>query len=101
MEVMMKQEKNRRIFERYQTIYLYLKGINVRQVSEIIGRTERTAYKYIRAYREAGVAGLQRIYYTGAPERLTKKQQEKLKQTIVTSVRREVGLLPNTAGLCL
>lgn len=93
IEALMKKEKDRRMFERYQAIYLLLKGKNAKEVSEIIGRTERTVYKYLRAYREAGVAGLQMNYSTGAPERLTKEQQEQLKHTIVSSVPHEVGFL--------
>ncbi|WP_445667361.1 IS630 family transposase [Paenibacillus sp. FSL H8-0034] len=93
IESLMKKEKDRRMFERYQTIYLHLKGKNTLEISEIIGRTERTVYKYLRAYREAGVVGLQMNYSTGAPERLTKEQQEQLKQTIVSSVPHEVGFL--------
>ncbi|WP_036634200.1 helix-turn-helix domain-containing protein, partial [Paenibacillus alginolyticus] len=72
IEALMKKEKDRRMFERYQAIYLQLKGKNALEISEIIGRTERTVYKYMRAYREAGIAGLQMNYSTGAPERLTK-----------------------------
>jgi transposase len=83
IESLMKKEKDRRMFERYQTIYLHLKGKNTLEISEII----------LRAYREAGVVGLQINYSTGAPERLTKEQQDQLKQTIVSSVPHEVGFL--------
>ena len=93
MEALMKKEKDRRMFERYQTIYLHLKGKNAQEIAEIIGRTERTVYKYMRAYREAGVDGLQMNYSPGAPERLTKEQQEQLKHTIVSFVPHEVGFL--------
>ncbi|MCU6797416.1 winged helix-turn-helix domain-containing protein [Paenibacillus sp. WQ 127069] len=91
IETLMKKEKDRRMFERYQAIYLHLKGKTALDIAETIGRTERTVFKYLRAYREAGVAGLQMNYSTGAPERLTKEQQEQLKQTIVSSVPHEVG----------
>ncbi len=93
IEALMKKEKDRRMFERYQAIYLQLKGKNALEISEIIGRTERTVYKYMRAYREAGIAGLQMNYSTGAPERLTKEQQEQLRHTIVSSVPHDVGFL--------
>ncbi|WP_143192014.1 helix-turn-helix domain-containing protein, partial [Paenibacillus helianthi] len=65
IESLMKKEKERRMFERYQAIFLHLKGKNAQEIAEIIGRTERTVYKYLRAYREAGVAGLQINYSTG------------------------------------
>lgn len=93
IEALMKKAKDRRMFERYQAIYLHVKGKNAQEISEIIGRTQRTIYKYLRAYREVGVVGLQMNYSTGAPERLTKQQQEQLKHTIISKVPNEVGFL--------
>jgi transposase len=87
----MKKEKDRRMFERYQAIYLHLNGKGAPEIAETIGRTERTVYKYMRAYRQAGIDGLQIQYSPGASERLTKQQQEQLKQAIVSSVPHEVG----------
>jgi transposase len=88
IEAWMKKEKDRCMFERYQAIYLHLKDKTPLEISEIIGRTDRTVIRYMRAYREVGVAGLQMNYSTRTPE-----QQEQLKQTIVSSVPHEVGLL--------
>ena len=91
IESRMKKEKDRRMFERYQTIYLYVKGMEVSQIAVIIGRCEKTVTKYLRVYHESGIAGLQMKYSPGAPERLSKEQQEQLKQTIITSLPHEVG----------
>lgn len=46
---------------------------------------------YIAAYETGGLSGLELKYSPGAPVRLTKDQQEKLKQIIVRSVPYEVG----------
>jgi transposase len=87
----MKKEKDRRMFERYQTIYLHFIGMDVSQIAVIIDRCEKTVKKYLHVYHEAGIAGLQIKYSPGAPERLSKEQQEQLKQTIITSLPYEVG----------
>lgn len=46
---------------------------------------------YIAAYETGGLSGLELKHSPGAPVRLTKDQQEKLKQIIVRSVPYEVG----------
>ncbi len=80
----MKQEKNRRMFERYQTIYLHLRGMRVKQIMEITRRTEPTVRSYIKCYQRNGLAGLQMKFSPGAPQQLTKEQQVQFKQTIIT-----------------
>lgn len=87
----MKQEKDRRMFERYQTIYLHLKDMHVKQIMEITGRTEPTVRSYIKCYQCNGLAGLQMKFSPGAPQQLTKEQQAQFKQTIITSLPYEVG----------
>lgn len=87
----MKNEKRRRMFERYQTIHLHLTGSRVKQIAHIIGRCEDTVSAYIQSYQNHGVAGLQMRASTGAPPRLTQEQHEQLKQTIVTKLPYEVG----------
>jgi len=85
IKLAMKKEKDRRMFERYQAIYLHLKGKGAPEIAETIGRTERTVYKYMRAYRQSGIDGLQIQYSPGAAGRLTKQQQDQLKRPIVSA----------------
>lgn len=87
----MKQEKDRRIFERYQTIYLYLIGMHVKQIAEINGRSEPTVRSYIKSYRQNGLIGLKMKFSPGAPQQLSEDQQAQFKQTIITSLPHEVG----------
>jgi hypothetical protein len=42
IESLMKKEKDRRMFERYQTFYLHLKGKNTLEISEGFGATIAT-----------------------------------------------------------
>lgn len=91
IETAMKQAKKRRMYERYQTLYLYLQGTEVEKIAHIINRSEKTVKGYIQAYEAGGLPGLQMKHSPGAPVRLTKGQQEKLKQTIVSSVPHDVG----------
>ncbi|WP_342414778.1 helix-turn-helix domain-containing protein [Paenibacillus sp. FSL R10-2782] len=84
----MKQAKERRMYERYQALYLHLKGKSVKEIAEILNRSKETVNSYIRAYEIGGLAGLQMKVFSGVPTRLTKEQQEQLKQTIVDSVPR-------------
>lgn len=91
VENRLKQEKNRRMYERYQTIRLYLMGNTYQQISTILSRSERTICNYVRSYKKYGLDGLTMKFSSGKPTRLTKAQQEQLKQAIINHVPHEVG----------
>lgn len=91
VEKQIKNEKSRRMFERYQTIRLHLLGHDPKQIAVIVGRTEGTIRSYIRSYQEHGLDGLSMKFSTGAPERLTKEQQAQLKQTIIDYLPNDLG----------
>jgi transposase len=91
VEKRLKQEKSRRMFERYQTVRLYLLGHGKNQIATIIGRSERTVNTYLQHYQESGLDGLQICFAPGRRERITKEQQEQLKKTIIESLPHEVG----------
>jgi transposase len=87
----MKQAKERRMYERYQAIYLHLKGTSMTVIADILGRNRMTVSQYIHAYEKGGLSALQLKHSSGAPTRLTKEQQNQLKKTIAYSVPHEVG----------
>ena len=87
----MKKVKERRMYERYQALYLYLQGNQAEEIAPILNRSVKTVKGYIQAYETGGLSALQMNHSPGAPVRLTKEQQEKLKQTIVSSVPHDVG----------
>jgi transposase len=91
VEERIKQTKDRRMFERYQTIRLHLIGQSVSQTAFILGRTSKTIKAYIDAYQEHGLNGLIMKRSTGKPTRLTQDQLTKLKQTIIDHVPHDVG----------
>ncbi|MGW8958684.1 helix-turn-helix domain-containing protein [Paenibacillus sp. NPDC055715] len=53
------QKKNRRMYERYQTIYLHaVKQMLATEIAEIIRRNPVTVNTYIKSYQEKGLNGL-------------------------------------------
>jgi transposase len=87
----MRKAKDRRMYERYQALYLYLQGTPIEVIAPILNRSVKTVKSYIQAYETGGLSALQMNHSPGAPVRLTKEQQEKLKQTLVSSVPHDVG----------
>ncbi|REE77726.1 transposase [Paenibacillus taihuensis] len=87
----MKQVKERRMYERYQAVYLHLKGTSMTEIAGILNRCRMTVSSYIHAYESGGLTALQRKYSSGAPTRLTKQQQQQLKHIIANSIPHEVG----------
>lgn len=87
----MKQTKDKRMFERYQTIQLYLQGYLRKDIVQIVGRSRKTIYSYIQAYEEKGIDGLVRNASPGAPRKLTAVQEQELVQVIVTKRPVDVG----------
>ncbi len=51
----MKQAKERRMYERYQAIYLHLKGTSMTAIAEILNRNRMTVSSYIHTYENGGL----------------------------------------------
>ncbi|MDT2305443.1 helix-turn-helix domain-containing protein [Paenibacillus larvae] len=83
--------QERRMYERYQAIYLHLKGTSMKAIADILNRNRMTVSSYIHTYENGGLGALQIKHSSGAPTRLTKQQQDRLKQTVAYSVPHEVG----------
>ncbi|WP_423743056.1 helix-turn-helix domain-containing protein, partial [Bacillus cereus] len=92
LEKVMKKEKNRRLYERYQAIMLHLKGYTNIKIAEIIGRSNLTIGTYIKRYQAAGIAGLEISYSPGAPRRLTPEQEDRIYEIVVHDTPAELGL---------
>lgn len=91
IERRMKKEKDRRMFERYQAVHLFLKGMTRKEIGAIIGRDAKTVSNYIRVYHERGVEGLQMNHSPGAPRRLSPEQEEQFQRTVVEHLPHEIG----------
>lgn len=87
----MRQTKERRLFERYQALFLYLNGKPVKEIAETIQRDPSTVYDYLKAYKAHGIEGLQMGYSPGKPPKLSPEQYAFLKETIATKVPADVG----------
>jgi len=89
--ISMKSCKDRRMFERYQAIKLYLKGTHILGISEIIGRSVPTIYSYINNYRENGIEGLVMKPPPGRPSLLSEEQKQRVYNLIINQTPEEVG----------
>lgn len=87
----MKATNDKRMYERYQTIYLYLQGYSKKEIAHMIGRSEKTIYNYVNAYEEKGIDGLIMGQSPGAPRKLTSEQEMELVQVISTKLPVDVG----------
>lgn len=54
----MRQTKDKRLFERYQTVFLHLEGKNNIEIAAIIQRNRATVGEYIKPYKKEGITGL-------------------------------------------
>ena len=52
LAALIKQTKDKRMFERYQAIQLYLQGYSKKDIVNIVGRSRKTLCSYINAYEE-------------------------------------------------
>lgn len=91
LTTLMKQTKDKRMFERYQAIQLHLQGYLQRDIVNIVGRSRKTIYCYITAYKEKGIEGLVRNALPDAPRKLTATQEQELVQVIATKLPVDVG----------
>lgn len=87
----MKETNDRRMFERYLAIHLYLKGYTNKDISDIILRSTKTISTYVKAYKERGIEGLERGQPKGAPRKLTESQEQELIQLIAYKTPSDIG----------
>lgn len=88
---LMKQTKDKRMYERYLTIYLYLQGCAIKDIIRMVGRSSKTVYNYVNAYKDKGLDGLARRHSPGAPRKLSTEQEQELVQIIATQLPVHVG----------
>lgn len=91
LKAAIKENKNLRIYERYQTILMYLHGMPPKEINEVTGRSLSTVYNYINSYKQDGIEGLKMEYSTGRPRHLTSEQEQQVYRTIVDKSPADVG----------
>jgi transposase len=87
----MSATKDARMYQRYQTILLHLKGMTYDQISVIVDRTPTTIGFYVRAYKTSGLVGLELDHSPGRPCRLTEEQEKAVYQMVVEKTPVDVG----------
>lgn len=91
LQTAMKETTNRRMYERYQAVYLSLQGYKQKEIAQITGRTTKSIYHYMKAYKEKGIDGLAMGHSPGAPRKLTPEQEQKLVETVAYKQPVDVG----------
>lgn len=91
VEERLKSTKDRRMYERLQTVRLRIMGMPVKEIAGILCRSERTIRSYINIYETEGLSGLHMRFSPGRTSRLTPEQRDELKQVIVNQVPADVG----------
>lgn len=96
LQLAMRQTKDRRLFERYQAVFLHFAGKTNVEIAAIILRNRGTVGSYIKAYKNGGLPGLQMGISTGKPSYLTLEQRAELADLITTKTPADVGFAPYT-----
>jgi transposase len=88
---LMKNCKDTRMKERFQTILLFLDQYQPEEIAKIINRTTATVYNYINAYLKNGLKGLRIKRPPGRPDFLSEEQRSSVYNTVVYKVPKDVG----------
>lgn len=96
LQLAMRQTKDKRLFERYQAVFLHFDGKTNVEIAGIIQRNRATVGTYIQAYKNSGLAGLHMGISTGKPSYLTLEQRAELAEIITTKTPADVGFSPYT-----
>ena len=91
IEGQIRRTNDRRMYERLQAIHLWLLRVPVKQIAEMLCRSDKTIRAYIRAYKDSGFDGLEIRHAPGMSCRLTVQQRDALKQVIMSQVPDDVG----------
>lgn len=87
----MKATTDKKLYIKYQCVYLYCDGKKISEIADMFNLHYRTVLKYIDIYRINGIKSLLPKPRTGAPHKLTDEQENKLKDVIVSCTPADVG----------
>lgn len=100
LQTAMRETKNRRLYERYQAIFLWLSGYQQKEIAAIIQRDVSTIRDYRKAYETGGISALQMGYSPGKPPKLSTEQRAILADMLATKTPVDMGF-PATANWTL
>ncbi|NEP11558.1 MAG: helix-turn-helix domain-containing protein [Symploca sp. SIO2C1] len=92
----MNQQKTALGFAKVQSLYLWKIGAveTVRHLAVIVGRTERTIYRWLEIYRQQGIEELLKEKpKTGRPKKIAIEETAQLKQEIKEPPELSMSLL--------
>lgn len=86
--VLYRKEKDPRLKERYQALYLMHELKNCAKIAEIIKRSQKSIQSWVNAFNEGGLEGIVPGKPPGRPPQLSENQMEELKKDILTHPRK-------------
>lgn len=87
----MKDEKNQKMFVRYQVIYMLLSGEPYEKIVDYTGLSVATVFNYRKAYLEKGITGMGRKKQPGRQRYLTADQEAQVVAMLVNQTPKDVG----------
>jgi transposase len=91
LQTAMRETKNRRLYERYQAVSLWLSGYQQKEIASIIQRDASTIREYRKAYETGGISVLQMGYSPGKPPKLSAEQRAILADMLATKTPADMG----------
>lgn len=91
LKLAMKEETNRKLFTRYQVIYMLLSGESYEKIADYTGLSFATLFSYRKTYCEKGITGLVPKKQPGRKRYLTAEQEAQVVSVIVNQTPKDVG----------
>jgi len=91
LKKLLRDTDNKRMHVRYQVILLHLRDYTNAHIAKIVDLNPHTVGIYINSYKQNGVEGLNMGKSSGSPRFLSKEQENKLYEVIVTKTPDQVG----------
>ncbi len=82
---------NARLRIRYLAVSHFLEGKSRTEIAQFLKVSRTSVNKWVKAYLDFGLEGLQEKAHTGRPHRLTEQQLKKLKKFVTDSAIKECG----------
>lgn len=87
----MKATADKKMYIKYQCVYLHCDGKKIADIAKMFNLHYKTVLKYIDKYHTDGINALKPKQRSGAPKKLTNKQENRLKEVIVSGTPADVG----------
>ena len=89
-----RKETNAKQRDRYRAVAMALKGMKTKQIMKILERSKNFVQRWTYAYRDGGIEAIVPAVQPGRPRKLSRQQEYKFKQRMLS------GPTENDGGLC-